>query len=359
MGFYEEACAARFAAQEPLSVGWLARTSASSANYNDWSVAREALEAFGAKRGAEAEMMHVVSGFNSMASSFSSGETPRVEISLVSAAEVAEEKCGKDAASSETYCVAPKDGAQLWFVDAERSKVLMGDSGEAGEAFRENRGGKIRQEGLKVAEAKDWTGGGSIVKAKQKPVVAKKKTLSSFFTAGSSTTDKKKKEQDDKKKVAAKVPPKPVVAEDTKKRKALAAPPEEKKKQQTIAAAKPRRRIVDDDDDDDEAPASAGKKRPQPDDEEEDDDDEKPAAATVAKAPAGPRLVEKTSMDEKGYLVTHKVWENVSAAPSAAAAAAPRPPPPKTKKNLPKPKPKKPKPQPKGQTDMFSFFKKK
>mmetsp|Transcript_14281 Transcript_14281/g.43243 ORF Transcript_14281/g.43243 Transcript_14281/m.43243 type:complete len:340 (-) Transcript_14281:24-1043(-) len=338
MSFYEEACAARFAASEPLSVPWLARTTCRSDEYNDCDQARTALREFGAKRKAEAELLHVRAETKRVKSAFSGVEVPRVEIALV-----ADE-------NNPLYCVAPNATAsQLWFLDAERSQQLMADAGEAGDAFRHNRGAKITLPDLKVATATDWAGGKESSSAKKdagaaekttttnatttnapaaktttKKATAEAKKLTSFFTAGAKPKEKKEKTS-----APPKAPP-PTKAP---------TPPE---------AEKTRRRIVDDDD-------------------EEEDEGEKTQALPSQEneeppppPPEGPRLVEKTFMDDKGYLVTHKVWEH----PEHRAAQAPPPsrppPPPKTKKPvLPKPKPKKAKPQPKGQTDVFSFFKKK
>ena len=339
MSFYEEALAARFAAQEPMSVSWLARTTSVSAKYNDCDEARVALGKFGSKRKADADVTHVVSGSKRCKSGFSGLDIPRVEIALVAEKDVESQRKDLDDADAGLYCVAPTTRtSELWFVDAERSKVLMSDAGDAGDAFRENRGAKIRFQGLTVAPAADWSGAAKPVPKKPAPPTQKAK-FASFFTAKPSSPVPKKKDAP-KKEAPKVVPKKNDVAEKNEKKTKQSSHFQPKPKEEP-KAEKPRRRIIDDDDDDD-------------------DDDDEPEPAPVVKDPpkAGPRLVEKTFVDEKGYLVTHKIWENQAAVPSPAAPRPAPPPPPKTKKALPKPKPKKAKPQPKGQSSMFSYFKK-
>uniref|UniRef100_A0A7S3K6Q2 DNA polymerase delta subunit 3 n=1 Tax=Aureoumbra lagunensis TaxID=44058 RepID=A0A7S3K6Q2_9STRA len=355
MSNFEEVCISRFACEEAVSVSLLARSiNPENEKYNDTESARESLEAFGRKRKAnqDTELIHVVRCRKRVKSGFSDLEVNK-EIVLLIAENEAQNFVDEGSCESQLYCVAPNatSAKMLGYIDAEKTKSLFIDPSEIGEAFRRNRGARIRlpDEALKIKSLQDWnpqvsTMATTKTKPPAKPPATMREqqsanTFTSFFCGGGQKKSAQTKTSQKSKSNTSKNKPNPL-------------PPTAKPQD-----SKPRRRVLDDDDDDDEnenaPPATNNKKEIQ---QSCDDDDKEPAKVAPPKSNA-PRLVEKTFMDEKGYLVTEKIWENPPPEPQPRPQLIVH----QNKKatNLPKPKPKKAKPQPKGQTGIASFFKSK
>lgn len=432
---YEKSLLRRLAKLEPTSFPWLARECGaqllggkSEAGPLNLERAREAISAFGRKRPLELELVHVVSGTKRVKSSFSSVEVASREVSLVEESEVESRSAEMAFAWAAPYCVAPKqtDAAQLWVVDAEKSKALMSDKGEVGEAFRRNLSARVRIASLSVKPLADWATNGAASVALRKSEIKQYTDATKVAEPKQSTEINRATEPMKQDKVATKF----ASFFTSKRTKTLTkVSPEPIKEQAPVN--KTRRRVVDDEDEEEaeervssepgvnnlaspkqaqnntdgeppkptaetspsersqkqalptigsgdeplkatgETPPSESKQKQASPTIDTDDEVPKPAAETspsqrkkkhVSPTTEQPRLVEKTYVDDRGYLVTQKVWSNSSGTAAQATAPAPSPtkrqePANKQPLNKPQLKPKKGKVLPKGQTSLFGFFK--
>lgn len=433
---YEKSLLRRLAKLEPTSFPWLARecgaqllAGKSEAVPLDLDKAQEAISAFGRKRRSELELVHVVSGTKRIKSAFSSVEVASREISLVAESEVESRSAEMSLAWAVPYCVAPKqtDAAQLWVVDAEKSKALMADKGEVGEAFRRNLSARVRLASLSVKPLADWatnraasvalrkseikqsTEATKVAEPKQsteptraaEPVKQDKVAtkFAAFFTSTRTKTLSKGSQESIKERGPAKKNRRRVVDdEDEEELEGSLSPQQGEKDHESLDQAqnnadgeqlKPTELSSSDWKEEQASPAvDAEEEQPKPAEEMSEispserksnasptvnsgDEPLKPAAETspsekkkqVSPITEQPRLVEKTYVDDRGYLVTQKVWSNSSGTgasappPSPAPAAKLQEPASKQPLNKPQPKPKKGKILPKGQTSLFGFFK--
>lgn len=361
MEVVEAACLSQLAKQEPTSFPWLARESGT-----DLATAQAALAGIGKKRRLEAEVIHVVSATKRVKSGFSSGDVASRSIFLVDETRLA-------AAAAETgdqgrvYWLRPASASvqQLWAADAAKSRALMDDDGDKGDALRRNEGAPVHA-AVDVLPPSVWAPTKPQHTQAQPPKLEPPKTakpkeksrLASFF----SKADKSKVAPKD---VSTKEPAEPEYSSQENKAR--------------------RHIVVDDQDDDDDEPEVAAvptkseplpvstksepkqtsepdppeaEPEPEPEPEKEAEPESQPEteAGPEPAAPSRPQLVEKTYVDDHGYLVTSKVWTAPPPAPAAAPQSRPASKPASSNK-LPQPKPKKGgKPLPKGQKNMLSFF---
>lgn len=325
---YEASLAGRLAKLEPTSFSWLARECAPTSSPED---ARSALVDFGRKRSNELEVVHVVCGQKRIKSSFSDGNITSREISLVREKEVGKISETLENVRASPYSLFPNGSnpSHLGILDAQRGIILMTDDGEAGEAFRRNSTAPVQLQSLEIKPLKDWATISAVP-------AGEAQTVGQVAQPAKALKEKK----------AAKTQYASFFGAAQKSAKITPATCEQNETSQA------RRRVVDDEEDDDGdepakkqktsshivdvvtveentqasnevEPAVSAEEEEEERHEEVSQEEEQERQDTVGELPAAiatttaaktalPRLVEKTYVDDKGYLVTQKVWTDSS-----------------------------------------------